>query len=340
MERPPVPETVKRPRVPPLVKNLELKIGLLLGLTLLLIAAFVLYVLHARGAFEETRSLVFITDNAEGISVGMPITFSGFPIGQVKRLALGDRGEVRIEVAVPARDARWLNESSRFILEKNVFGAAKIRVFTTDLDDRPLADGATRELIAGDVTQEIPAIVMRAKQILDHLEAMTQGDSAINRTLGSVAGVAQRMTGEYGILEGVLGGPEKAREVVGVLEKTNSLLAHLDGVSLKVDGILAKTDSQVFGVDGVMDHTRQAVVRVNAILAEARDSLRRVDAILANAQSASADVTKITGNVSVATADLTRLRADVEDSLRKVNHLINEINRKWPFARDVEIRTP
>jgi phospholipid/cholesterol/gamma-HCH transport system substrate-binding protein len=37
---------------------------------------------------------------------------------------------------------------------------------------------------------------------------------------------------------------------------------------------------------------------------------------------------------------MARLRADVDDSLRKINHLINEINRKWPFARDVEIRTP
>ena len=40
------------------------------------------------------------------------------------------------------------------------------------------------------------------------------------------------------------------------------------------------------------------------------------------------------------TADLATLRSEVDDSLRKVNHLINEINRKWPFARDVEIKLP
>ena len=49
---------------------------------------------------------------------------------------------------------------------------------------------------------------------------------------------------------------------------------------------------------------------------------------------------RITGNVSAATTDMAQLRVEIDDSVRKVNHLINEINRKWPFARDVEIRTP
>jgi phospholipid/cholesterol/gamma-HCH transport system substrate-binding protein len=34
------------------------------------------------------------------------------------------------------------------------------------------------------------------------------------------------------------------------------------------------------------------------------------------------------------------LRADVESNLRKVESLVNEIQRKWPFARDTEIRLP
>ena len=34
------------------------------------------------------------------------------------------------------------------------------------------------------------------------------------------------------------------------------------------------------------------------------------------------------------------LRAEVDASLRKVTGLIDEINRKWPFSRDSEIRLP
>ena len=340
MERPSVPEPVKRPIVPPLVKNLEFKIGLLIGLTALLGVAFVLYTLYARGVFQATQTLYLTAPEAEGVTVGMPMTFSGFPIARVKRLDLTNEGKVRIEMAVPRKDAKWLRQSSRFTLEKSMIGSAKMKAFTAVPTDPPLEDGATRELLIGDVTQEIPVIVEQAKAILANLSAMTGPQSAINRSMDNVASVTGRMTGEYGVMEGVLGGPDKARQVVAALDKANTLLASLNGVSLKMDGILAKTDHQVYGPEGVMDQARQAVVKVNGILGDARESLKKADAILANAQTASADVARITGNVSAATTDMTQLRGEIDDTVRKLNHLINEINKKWPFARDVEIRTP
>ena len=32
--------------------------------------------------------------------------------------------------------------------------------------------------------------------------------------------------------------------------------------------------------------------------------------------------------------------ANVETSLRNIDQLINEVNRKWPFARDTELKLP
>jgi phospholipid/cholesterol/gamma-HCH transport system substrate-binding protein len=45
-------------------------------------------------------------------------------------------------------------------------------------------------------------------------------------------------------------------------------------------------------------------------------------------------------NVRGATQDLGQLRGDVEANLRKIDALINEINRKWPFAKDNEVKLP
>lgn len=324
----------------PLIKNLEFKVGLLLALTVLLIAAFVAYTLYARGAFQPTRGLILTAPQAEGVEVGMAITFSGFPIGEVKRLGLTPDGNARIEVAIPEKDAKWLRQSSVFTLEKPLVGGAKIKAHTANLKDPPLADGAERPLITGDAAQDIPVLIQRVKEILDNVKTMTAQDSSINKTLAHVETVTGRMTGEYGVMEGVLGSPDKARQVTQALERANTLLASLNGVSLKVDGLLAKTDARVFGQDGVMDQAQQSVAKVNAILGDVRESLKKADAILANAQTASADVAQITGNVKAATTDMAQLRTEIDDSVRKVNHLINEINKKWPFARDVELRTP
>ena len=44
------------------------------------------------------------------------------------------------------------------------------------------------------------------------------------------------------------------------------------------------------------------------------------------------------GNVRGATTDLDALRREVDTTVRKVESLVDEVNRKWPFARDTEIK--
>jgi phospholipid/cholesterol/gamma-HCH transport system substrate-binding protein len=317
----------------PLIKNLEFKVGLLLALTLTLAVGFALYALYARGAFERTQRLTLVTEDAEGVSVGMPMTFAGFPVGRVERMDLAETGQVRIEMAIPVKDARWLRSTSVFTLEKSIVGGAKIRAFSTSLKDPVLADGAERPLYTGDAAKDIPEILSQVKSILANVNAMTQGDSSLNQSLAHVRTMTERMTGEHGVVGGMLGSPENARKVVQAIDRTNTLLASLNGVSLKVDSVLAKTDQRVFGQGGVMDEGQRAVLQINAILTDVRESLKKADAILANGQAISADVKE-------ATTDIAALRSQVDDSLAKVNHLINEINRKWPFARDVEVKLP
>jgi phospholipid/cholesterol/gamma-HCH transport system substrate-binding protein len=78
---------------------------------------------------------------------------------------------------------------------------------------------------------------------------------------------------------------------------------------------------------------RATVVQLNGLLAETRTSLKKVDAVLVEAQA-------IGANAREATTDLGALRAEVESNLRKVESLVNEINRKWPFARNTELQLP
>jgi phospholipid/cholesterol/gamma-HCH transport system substrate-binding protein len=83
----------------------------------------------------------------------------------------------------------------------------------------------------------------------------------------------------------------------------------------------------------LMPQTRATVEQLNALLGDARTSLQKVDAVLKDAQV-------ISGNAKDASADLGALRTEVDASLRKVQGLVTEINRKWPFARDTEIKLP
>ena len=212
-------------------------------------------------------------------------------------------------------------------------GGARLRAFTGNLEDPPLPPGAEREVLRGDATEQLPVLLARMRQVLDHIERITADDSDLNASLANLRTVTSRMTGRSGALGGLLGGDENAKKVIDALERSNALLASLDGVSAKLGRTLDKTDARVFGAGGVMDQTQQAVEQLNATLADARASLKKADAVLAEAQ-------KVGANTAAATEDLAALRAEVEASVRKVGGLIDEVNRKWPFKRDTELKLP
>jgi len=288
-------------------------------LMVVIVSASLAYVMYARGVFESTQQIVLIADDSEGVIVGMDLTFSGFPIGRVRRIELSDDGKARIVVDVARKDAKWIRTSSVFTMERSLVGVTRLRVFSGVLTDPPLPDGAIRTVLLGDATAEIPHLVDTMRSLLGNLENMTKSDSSLRASLDNVQAVTQNLRGPYGGLGVVLGGDGNAQKVITVLDHINTLLA--------------KIDSRVFGVDGVMDESQAAITQVNELLSGIRTSLKSVDVVLAQAQV-------IGSNVEVASVDLVVLREQVEASLRKVEHLVNEIDRKWPFPRDTELKLP
>ena len=158
-------------------------------------AAFVIYVLYARGTFERTQSLVLMAEDGAGVTVGMDLTFSGFPVGRVQRIELAADGKARIEVDVPEKDAKWLRASSVFTLERSLVGGTRLRAFTGDLADKPLPEGAVRPVLRGDATEELPALIASLKRLLENLERMTAEDSNLNASFASVKTLTERMSG-------------------------------------------------------------------------------------------------------------------------------------------------
>lgn len=308
--------TEPNPEAPP---HVEVKAVILLILMVSLIAAFLLYVMYARGVFEPTQRLVLVSEDSEGVIPGMDITFAGFPVGRVRQVELAPDGKARILVDVPKKDAKWLRVSSVFTLERGLVGETRLKAFSGILTDPPLEEGATRTVLRGDTAAEIPRLVASARALLENLDAMTRSDSALNASLANVQTATGRLAGKYGLLGGALGSDDEAKKLMLTLDRVNALLAN--------------ADRRVFGKNGVMDDTEAAVEQLHALLKDASATLKKVDAVLVEAQA-------VGKNARVATEDLGALRAEVDASLHKVTRLVDEINRKWPFAKKTELKLP
>ena len=304
------------PNAPP---HVELKAVILLILMTSLIAVFLLYVMYARGVFDATQRLVLISDDSEGVIPGMDVTFAGFAVGRVRQVELAPDGKARILVDVPKKDAKWLRVSSVFTLERGMVGDTRIKAYSGILSDPPLPHDATRTVLRGDTGAEIPKLVASARTLLENLEAMTRMDSSLNASLANVQAATGRLSGRYGLLGGALGGDAQARKAMLALDRVNALLASVD--------------RRVFGKSGIADDTQAAVAQMNVVLQDASASLKKLDAVLAEAQA-------VGNNARVATDDLTVLRAEVDSSLRKASRLLDDINRKWPFAPKSELTLP
>ena len=308
------------------VAYLQLKAMALLLFTLALIVGSGLYLLYARGAFEPTQTLVLTADDSEGVVVGMDMTFSGFPIGRVRRIELTGEGNARIIVDVPRKDAHWLRTSSMFTLVRGIVGGTTIKAYTGMLADPLLPAGAVRPVLRGDATADIPVLMSSARELLTNLNTLTAQDSALGASMVNVQVLTDRLKDPGGVLNVLMGSDAEAKKLVLALDRANALLA-------RIDAMAAKADTQVFGAGGVMPEVRATVVQLNGLLADTRASLKKVDGVLAEAQAVGA-------NVREGTQDLGALRAEVEANLAKIEGLVNDINRKWPFARDREVKLP
>ena len=205
------------------------------------------------------------------------------------------------------------------------------------LDDPPLPPGAERRVLQGDATADIPLIVGSARELVAQLVALTGPDAALAQTLVQTQRFAERLNGPGGALGIVLGDDAQARRVAAHLEATlvrsEALLTRSDALLARIDGVVARADERVLGDAGVLADAQAGVTELRALLADTRASVARVDALLVEVQG-------IAGDVRGASADLDLLRAEVDASLRRIDHLMRDVERRWPFRRDTEIRLP
>jgi phospholipid/cholesterol/gamma-HCH transport system substrate-binding protein len=267
---------------------------------------------------------VLIAEDSEGVRVGMDLTFAGFPVGRVRRIELGADGQARILVDVPRDEARWLRESSVFTLTRSLVGSANLRAYTGVLSGPELPDGAERKVLIGDTAAELPKLVSSMRELSDNLTRLTAADGALAASLANVQVLTERLQGPRGAAGLLFGNEGDAKKLSEAVARTNALLARLDGIA-------ARADAQVLGPDGLLPESRTTIRQLNSMLLEARGTLRKVDALLVEAQG-------IAGNVRGATNDLGALRQEVDATVRKVEHLVDEVNRRWPFARDNELK--
>lgn len=293
-------------------RNMQWKVGLLLALVLASAIAFAGYVLVRHGLFEKYFYVRLHVHTADNMDVGMPVVFSGLRIGNVDAMNLLPQGNVEVVLKLPARYLRWIRSDSVFYLDKPLIGAASIRVLPGEPSAPPLPADAIRQLADDGGATSTRVMLLKLHAILDNVQMMTTEGSPLRNGVQDLSVVSKRMAGEYGVLQGLTGNEARARELTEALTGLKKTSANLQALTARLDAMTSKADDKIFRPDGMADQTEK-------LLQETRTALKHLDATLRNAENAS--------------TDLSLLRGQIEASLHKTNQMLDELNRRWPFAK-------
>lgn len=312
----------------------EHKVGLFIVVTVLLVLAGVLFMAYKKGIFHKEYTYQLSSKTGEGLTMGMPVIFSGFRIGRVTDLELTEKGIVLVKFDVPIEHIRWLKADSRFTLEKPLIGSPRINVKTENMGSAPLLPTQHPEVMeVNDINETIKRfqpIVDKTNQIVANIEQIT---SNVADPRGEVRGIlrnAKKITGNFSekksALEMVVGDPESIQTVYDSIGKIKDITVKVEDILKKAEEMAGKTDDRIYGAEGLL-------AEVSTILKDLLQKMKKLDVTVDN-------INKISTEASDASKDLKILRSDFDAGIRAIGDLANEIDKKIPFQKEPEIKLP
>jgi len=316
-----------------MMQKAELKVGLFIIITTLLIMGSIGYVAYKKGIFSKVYTYTLSSKTAENLTEGMPVVFWGFNIGQVSSMELTEKG-VLIQIKIPERNNRVIRANSKFVLDKPLLGASRIIVTTDNLNDPPLSPSVFPEIT---VSNDINELIKRIQPIAEKLDRIAASVAAITENLADPQGEVRRilknvetMTAHFSkkesLLEMAVGTKESVQSIQDILSNVHEMTIRMDGILKKVDTLAGKGDEQIYGRDGVFPLVRNILRDLLAKLAKIEVSLDNLN--------------KITGEAADSTKDLRLLRNNIDETVSAIGSLVEELDRIIPFQDKPEIKLP
>lgn len=317
-----------------MIHRAELKVGIFLVVSTVLIAAAVGYVAHKKGFFTQFYTFTLMSKTGEDLAEGMPVIFSGFKIGTVNALELSENGSVLIKIRIPRQHAKWIRRNSKFIVTKPFIGSSFMAVTTSDMKSPLLSEKIIPEVSKvsdiNETIKKLQPVIEEAKIITANIEKITsdladpEGD--VHKILRNSEQITANLSEKESLLEMLVKDKKSIQSVYQALESTKNITARTETILEKVDKMAKETDEQVYGENGVFPLIIKG-------LKDLLVKLKKIDATIDNTN-------KISGEVADSTTDLKVLRSDIDAAVNSIGQLARELEKKIPFKKTPEIKLP
>ncbi len=342
----------------------EVKVGLFLIISGLLIVGSIAYVAYEKGFFAKTHIFTLASKSGEYLTEGMPVIFSGFKIGTVQALELSERGYVLIKINIPENHVKWIRSDSTFIVNKPLLGTPRIVVVTENLESPILSPKQIQQVVnVDDINETIKKaqpLLDRISRIADNIEVMTarvaDPQGSVNKILVNSEKVAANLAQKKSFLEMAIEDRATIDSIQAGLRQTKDITAEVIAILKKVDGMADKEVPGILNkVEAIADKEVPAILKKVEAMADKTDALvYGREGILSNVNAALKDVVsklsrlnitidninKISTEAADSAVDLKALRAQIDETVISLSDLAKELEKKIPFQKTPEIKLP
>jgi phospholipid/cholesterol/gamma-HCH transport system substrate-binding protein len=229
-------------------KGLFVKVSIFVLLAVVGLASNFFYAAIRQGLFVPKTQVYFVAPSSQDIHEGMAVKLSGFKIGSVKRMALNDNAETRVDVLIEDRYMHFLREDAAISpVREGVIGDTVLAVVRGSESKPPLRPGSQLKYVQSggleQLTQDLrdrlfPAINDMSKLLHD----VNDPNGDIRQSLRNLRQFSDGLNGTRARLDHLLDHTDTL--VAGDIRPTVQALNQVtDKLNTRLPAMLDKTDS-------------------------------------------------------------------------------------------------
>ena len=286
--------------------KMKISVGIFVLLLLASLGGFGYMLLDAKGFFDKHLKYYFITDSASSLTIGMPVKFSGFAIGNIEDIELLDDGHVKAEFQINQKNEKWINKYTYLLLKKPLLGSPHIEVLAAS-GNPPLPPGSKLPIIItddiNDLVTKFEPVVDKLLHIIKNVEAITHSmadaNSPLNTTMKNLEIFSTKLAHNDSLITTITGDKKAAQSINDSIYKLNTMLADLTHISHSLHKDLIQP-------------TSNSIKELHAILFDIHTKLKTLQPLIA--QIGSSD------------KDIAALQESIQTTIQKSNQLMEKID--------------
>jgi phospholipid/cholesterol/gamma-HCH transport system substrate-binding protein len=317
----------------PRFKHIELKVGLFIFASIVMIFVMIIGFLITQDVFTRKVKVVFHAQSGEGLSKSMPVMYSGFQIARVHNIELRDDGVVELRSNIPERYKKWVkSDTEAKIQAQGVIGANAIVLSGGTLETPMISDGQTytlkRDKAISDILEKVEPMIDDIRQILINVDNVTTSisdkRSDIESLLTGVGAVGSDLENKTGSVGYLVRSDYLKNEVAQIIAKVKQIEDNIEKITIAVNSRVDETQPVIQSFDKGLIAIKEGSEKIGNLAKDLNDTVNSLEPTITNTN-------KITSDVSETTTNLADIRKETDEILNTTNRILLNLEEKWPF---------